>query len=110
VAVSALTAVLFGVVPALKVSRSNLQESFKGRGRGSSIARYRTQGTFVVIETAIALVLLAGAGLMLRTLAGLLHVNPGFDPHHVLFFNVAPSPARMASSPAQIREAFRELP
>ena len=107
---SALTAFLFGLIPALKTSRTDLHETFKEGGRGLSASRHRAHGTFVVIEMAIALVLLAGAGLMLRSLAGLWNVNPGFDPHHILFFNVAPSPARLASRPSQIRDAFRELP
>ena len=107
---SAVTGLLFGLIPAFKTSRTNLQETFKEGGRGLSTSRYRAHGTFVVVEMAIALVLLTGAGLMLRSLVGLWKVNPGFDPLHVLFFNVAPSPARLASTPSQIREAFRDLP
>jgi predicted permease len=108
--ISGITGLLFGLIPALKSSRANLAETFKEGGRSSSATRYRTQGIFVVAQMAVALVLLAGAGLMLRSLAKLWNVNPGFDPHHVLFFNVAPSPATLASSPAQILQVFRELP
>src|SRR5205807_10426516 len=78
---SALTAFLFGLIPALQTSRTDLHEPFKEGGRGLSASRHRAHGTFVAIEMAIALVLLAGAGLMLRSLAGLWNVNPGFDPH-----------------------------
>ncbi len=108
--VSGVTGLLFGLIPAVKSSRANLAVTFKEGSRRSSPTRHRTQGIFVVAEMAIALVLLAGAGLMLRSLAKLWNVDPGFDPHHVLFFNVAPSPGRLASGPAQILQALRELP
>src|SRR5208282_3494462 len=69
----------------------------------------RTQGVFVVIEMATALVLLIGAGLMTRTLTRLWGVNPGFDPHHVLTFGLSLPPAMKKASPDAIRAAFREI-
>ncbi len=65
---SLLTGAIFGLAPALKATRTNLQDVMKQSGRGSSGFRHRLQGTFVAVEVAMALVLLVGAGLMVRTL------------------------------------------
>jgi predicted permease len=107
-AISILVGIAFGVVPALKTSQPDLHESLKEGGRGSSGTRLRTQNIFVAAEMALAVVLLAGAGLMIRSLVGLANVNPGFDPQHVMEFGVSPSAERLRS-PAQIRETYRQL-
>jgi predicted permease len=107
-AISIFVGIAFGVVPALKTSRPDLQASLKEGGRGSSGTRLRTQSIFVAAEMALAVVLLAGAGLMVRSLVGLAKVNPGFDPQHVLEFGVSPSAERIIT-PAHIRETYREL-
>ncbi|MGA3323125.1 MAG: ABC transporter permease [Terriglobia bacterium] len=109
VAASVLAGILFGLAPALKISKPNLQETLKEAGRGTSGAHYRTQGVFVVIEMATALVLLIGAGLMTRTLTRLWGVNPGFDPNNVLTFGLSLPPAMKKASPDAIRAAFREF-
>jgi predicted permease len=88
-AVSLFAGVVFGLAPALRATRINLQETMNQSGRGSSGFRQRLQGTFVAVEVAMALVLLVGAGLMLRTLAALWHVNPGFNPSHAITFNLS---------------------
>jgi putative ABC transport system permease protein len=88
-AVSLLAGVTFGLAPALKTSRPNLQETLKESGRGLSGARNRAQGIFVVMEMAMALILLIGAGLMIRSLVRLWSVNPGFNPRGVLTFDVS---------------------
>ena len=107
VGVSALAGVLFGLAPALKTSRPDLQAMLKEGGRGSSGARHRTQSVFVVAETALALVLLAGAGLMIRSLATIWSVDPGFASHNVLAARLSfPS---TTSSPASIRAAWRQI-
>ena len=93
-ALSLLTGVIFGLAPALKATRINLQETMNQSGRGSTGFRQRLQGTFVAVEVAMALVLLVGAGLMLRTLAALWRVNPGFNPNHAITFNLS-----LAASP-----------
>ena len=80
----------------------------KEGGRGISGERHRALGIFTVAEVALALVLLVGAGLMIRSLAHLWSVDPGFDPHHLLTFNIRLSPAN-ASNPSKVRAAFREL-
>jgi predicted permease len=107
VGVSVLTGVLFGLVPAIKTLRPDMHETLKEGGRGSSGARHRTQSVFVIVEMAMALVLLVGAGLMIRTLAALWNVNPGFQSQNVLSYGVS-----MTSDPAitagQLRAKYRE--
>ena len=107
-AASVLAGVIFGLAPALKTSRPNLQETLNESGRGASGTRHRAQGVFVVIEMAMALVLLTGAGLMIHSLVDLWDVNPGFNPHGVLTFAVSLSPSRGVSA-ATSRSAIREL-
>ena len=107
-AISILVGVAFGVLPALKAAQPDLHESLKEGGRGSSGTRARTQNIFVAVEMALAVVLLAGAGLMVRSLMGLANVNPGFDPQHVMEFGVSPSAERV-TTPAHIRETYREI-
>ena len=106
--ISILAGVVFGLVPALKMSRSGLQETLKEGGRGASAARQRAQSVFVVGEMALALVLLTGAGLMMRTLARLWSVNPGFNPQNVLVFDVTLAPS-LGANAATTRSAIREL-
>jgi predicted permease len=106
VAASVLAGILFGLAPALRTSRPDLHETLKEGGRGSSGARHRTQSVFVVVETALALVLLAGAGLMIRSLDRLWSVDPGFDSHHVLTARVSvPS----IGSPDAVRAMWRQM-
>ena len=107
-AISILAGVVFGLLPALKMSRSGLQETLKEGGRGASAARQRAQSVFVVGEMALALVLLTGAGLMMRTLARLWSVNPGFNPQNVLVFDVTLAPS-LGANAATTRSAIREL-
>jgi predicted permease len=107
--VSLLAGILFGLAPAIKTSLSNLQETLKEGGRGMSAGRHRVQGVFVVIEMAMALVLLIGAGLMIRSLMRLWSVNPGFDPHNVLTFSVALPPVEGTLSPDAARSTYRQL-
>jgi len=109
VAASVLAGILFGLAPALKISRPNLQETLKEARRGTIGAHHRTQGVFVVIEMATALVLLVGAGLMTRTLTRLWGVNPGFDPNNVLTFGLSLPPTMKKADPDAIRAAFREF-
>ena len=104
--VAVLTGIVFGLVPALKSSQPNLAESLKEEGRGSSGVRHRTQRVLVVVEMATAVVLLIGAGLMIRSMGKLWSVNPGFDPNGVLNFSVS-SPTPLGATPAAIREAMR---
>lgn len=107
--VSLFAGILFGLAPAVKASHSNLHESLKEGGRGSSGARHRMQGIFVVAETALALILLVGAGLMIRSLVQLWLVNPGFQPHNLLTFGIAFSPELMKAPPDQLRSEAVQL-
>ena len=101
--------IFFGLAPALKGTRANLHDMLKEGGRGSSGSRHRTQRLLVVVETALALVLLVAAGLMIRSLRALWNVNPGFNPYNVLTFGVAlPPPMRTATADG-IRAALRNV-
>jgi predicted permease len=106
-AATLLAGIFFGLVPALKISRANLQDSLKEGGRGGSGSRQRVHGILVVVEMALALVLLIGAGLALRTLVQLWNVDPGFNPRNVLTFGFSLSPSALHTSPAAIRASFR---
>ncbi len=83
---SILTGVIFGLVPALQSSTVHLNETLKqgSRSVGATRRQSRLRSSFVVIQTALALILLTGAGLLIKSFVRLLGVNPGFDPHNVL--------------------------
>jgi predicted permease len=106
--VSILTGLIFGLVPALKSAQPDLAESLKEEGRGSSGVRHRTQRFLVVAEMAMAVVLLIGAGLMIRSLAKLWSVNPGFDAQNVMSFGLS-SPRPWGATPDAIREGMRRI-
>jgi predicted permease len=106
--ISLLTGILFGLAPAVESSRSDLQEALKEGGRSAGGGQHRTQSIFVVSQVALALVLLAGAGLLIRTLQRLWDVNPGLNPQHVLTMQVALSPT-LLDDPSAIRTAWRQL-
>jgi len=108
-AVTIIAGVLFGLAPALKTSRPDPNETLKETGRGTSV-RHRAQATFVVAELALALVLLIGAGLTVRSLARLWNVNRGFNPQNVLTFSLAFPPSTAKETPNQLRETLRQLP
>ena len=107
--ISLLAGIFFGLAPALKISQTNFQETFKEGGRGFIGGRSRIQRVFIVAELALALVLLAGAGLMLRTLSDLSAVNPGFNSHNVLNFGLTFPPALSKEPPPALREHFRQM-
>jgi predicted permease len=108
IAASLIAGILFGLVPAFRTSRTDIHETLKEGGRGGSGARHRAQSIFVAVEMAMALVLLVGAGLMIRSLANLWSTDPGFDPHNVVTLNFASSQP-LGATPAAIRSAFRRL-
>ncbi len=105
--ISILTGIVFGLIPALKTLSPQTQETLKEGGRGSSGARHRTQSVFIVVEMAMAVVLLIGAGLMIRTLSALGNINPGFDPRNVLTFSIS-STSNAAFTADQLRAMYRE--
>jgi putative ABC transport system permease protein len=89
--VALITGVVFGLAPAYHAVRGDAQESLKSGGRGSTTSRSSTRlrNALVVAEMSLALMLLAGAGLMVRSFAALEHVQLGFDPDHVLTARVS---------------------
>jgi len=107
-ALSLFAGIVFGLAPALKTSRVNLEEILKQSGRGLSGTRHRLQGVFVAVEVAMALVLLVGAGLMVRSLAALWRVNPGFNPSHAITFSLS-LPAAPTTSSAETRARLRHF-
>ena len=106
--VSLAVGILFGLAPALKSSKTELEASLKEGSRGSTSAHHRVQSSLVVAQIALTLVLLAGAGLLFRTIRSLWAVNPGFDLQHLVAFRVGLSfsPNEPAAS---IRTAYRQL-
>jgi putative ABC transport system permease protein len=107
-AVSMAVGVVFGLLPALKSSKTDLQAGLKEGSRGSAGGHHRTQRTLAVVQIALALVLLAGGSLLFRTIRNLLAVNPGFDPRHVMTFQVGLSPSVAGTAP-RIRTAYQQL-
>jgi putative ABC transport system permease protein len=93
--VSLFTAVVFGLVPALRLSRVDLQSALKQGTLRGGVGGHRTlRRCFVVAEVALALLLSVGAGLMLRSFSRLISVDPGFSTEHLLTMHVWTSPAR----------------
>jgi len=107
-ALSLLAGIVFGLAPALKTSRVDLQEVLKESGRCWSGARQRLQGVFVAVEVAMALVLLVGAGLMVRSFAALWRVNPGFNPSHAITSSLS-LPADPTTSSDETRARLRQF-
>ena len=117
-AATILTSVGFGLVPALQASSVSVNDTLKEGGRGGSegVHRNRLRSLLVVSEFALALMLLIGAGLMIRTFAALAAVDPGFNPHNVISMIVSVSgskeedPGRREIFYRQLIERVRSLP
>jgi predicted permease len=117
IAVSMVCGLLFGIFPALQVDRTRLAEGLKQGGRGGSGTGRGLRNSLVVAEVAVAVVLVVGAGLMLRSLALLNSVNIGFRTDHLLtvrmmlvFGKYAPDLARRAAFLTSTLEQLRALP
>ena len=106
--VSITVGILFGLAPALKSRNADLQASLKEGGRGSTNARHRAQSTLVIVQMALTLVLLAGAGLLFRTIRHLWNVNAGFDTQHVITFKVGVSHS-LTKTASSTRIAYQQL-
>jgi predicted permease len=98
----------FGLAPALRSSRLNVEQVLRRSTAGSGGGRLRLQGLFVAAEIAMALVLLVGAGLMLRSLVGLWRVNPGYQPDHALTFSLS-LPSNNQTTEAETRARLRRF-
>ena len=107
---SILTGTLFGLAPALFASRSQPNESLREGERGSTLNRSPGRLVLVAVEIALSLVLLVGAGLMMRSFARLTQVNPGFNPDRLLVFNIGlPSSTGVARQTNFYQEVVERL-
>src|SRR5262249_2020893 len=108
-----LTGLLFGLIPALQASRTDLSSSLKeGGGRsGSGVQLNRTRSILVIGEGSLALLLLIGAALFIRTLIALRSVNPGFNPRNVVTTRTPLDPrfAKVSGVDQLVRDIFRRL-
>ena len=109
-AVAVIAGIGFGAAPAFLAMHTNLHEGLKEGGRSGSVGRHRhrVRGGFVVIQVGMALMLLAGAGLLLRSFRRMLEVDPGFNPDHVISADVSLSPTEY-SQPARLNSFFQDL-
>ena len=114
--VSFMTGIVFGIMPALRASRVDLNGVLKDSGRNSSSAgQHRARDLFVVVEVALSLVLLIGAGLLVRSYGHIQSASPGFNPQNVLSFRLS-LPNSKYKGPAvtnfykQLTERIKALP
>ena len=106
--ISTAVGIAFGLVPALKQANTDLQTGLREGGRGSTGGHRRTQAVLAIAQIALALVLLSGAGLLVRSIHNLWAVNPGFQTQHILTFQVGLSPSTTRTASAT-RAAYRQL-
>jgi predicted permease len=108
--ISVLTGVFFGLAPALQASRADLQDALKagGRNAGSAAVPNRVRAVLVVVEVALSLVLLVGAGLLSKSFLLLSEVSPGFEPEHVLSTDLSLSKSKYPQ-PEQQQAGFAEI-
>src|SRR5262245_18891305 len=115
-AASAGAGVIFGLGPALQSSRADVQEALKETSRSATGGRHRLRQVLVVVEVALTLVLLIGAGLLIRSFYRLQQVNPGFVDEHVLSFSVSlpeqkyPDERQWLNFYQQVTQKLRALP
>jgi putative ABC transport system permease protein len=107
-AVSLATGILFGLAPALQISRKRSFDGLKSARTTEGRRPKRLRSVLVICETALAVLLIAGAGLLLRSFAQILKVNPGFQPDGVVTLRVA-LPDAVYSKPEQIRGFYSDL-
>ncbi|MEW6127981.1 MAG: ABC transporter permease [Acidobacteriota bacterium] len=106
--ISLLTGILFGLVPALQSSKTDLHDTLKEGGRsGASGTKRNVRSALVVAEIALALVLLIGAGLLIRSFTKLQDVSPGFNPENLLVMQVA-LPGNQYNEPQKIDNFFQQ--
>ena len=114
IAAGLLSAVLFGVVPALRTAKPNLMDILRAAGRSGALGAAGLRNAVVVVEVALAFVLLIGSGLMFRTFLNLQRVNMGFDPRGLLTFqllgNIGATPQERETYKRQLREQLKAIP
>jgi predicted permease len=106
--ISLVSGILFGFAPALKMFNRDVQSTLKSGARGAGSASHRTQDALVVLQMAMALVLLIGAGLMMRSMVNLSNVDPGFRARGVLAFGLEAPPSMKDADPDAVRAYLRE--
>ena len=114
VVVGLLSAVLFGVIPAVRTAKPNLMETLRAAGRSAALGAAGLRNAVVVVEVALAFVLLIGSGLMFRTFLNIQRVNLGFNPRGLLTFqllgNVGNTPQERDTYKRQLRDQLGAIP
>ena len=109
-----LSAVLFGVIPAIRTAKPNLMDILRTSGRSGALGAAGLRNAVVVVEVALAFVLLIGSGLMFRTFLAIQRVDLGFDPRGLLTFqllgNIGNTPQEAATFKRQLREQLGAIP
>ena len=109
-----LSAVIFGIVPAIRTAKPNLMETLRASGRTGALGAAGLRNAVVVVEVALAFVLLIGSGLMFRTFLNIQRVDMGFNPDGLLTFqllgNVGQTPQERDTFKRQLREQLDALP
>jgi predicted permease len=106
-AVSLLAGIVFGLAPSLEASKTDLNETMKAGGRGIVSGKQRFKSLLVAAEVALGFLLLVGAGLMTRTFVRLINVDTGFQPDHVLTFQVSPPESRYPKDEDHVRLIYQ---
>ncbi len=113
--VSLIAGLLFGLAPALRAGSVDLNTALKTEGRASQseggldLGKHRLRSLLVISEIALSLILLVGAGLLIRSFARLIHVPPGFNPDHVISLQTALSGPRYRDNEAAVVNAYRSM-
>src|ERR1051326_2856927 len=114
VVVGLLSAVLFGVIPAVRTAKPNLMETLRAAGRSAALGAAGLRNAVVVVEVALAFVLLIGSGLMFRTFLNIQRVNLGFNPRGLLTFqllgNIGNTPDELKTYKSQLRDHLKAIP
>jgi predicted permease len=109
-----LSAVIFGLIPALRTAKPNVMDVLRTAGRSGALGAPALRNSVVVVEVALAFVLLIGSGLMFRTFLAIQRVDLGFDPHGVLTFqllgNIGNTPQERETFKRQLREQLGGVP
>jgi putative ABC transport system permease protein len=109
-----VSAVLFGIIPAVRTAKPNLMDVLRTSGRNGALGAAGLRNAVVVVEVALAFVLLIGSGLMFRTFLAIQRVNLGYEPHGLLTFqllgNVGNTPQELAVFKRQLREQLAAIP
>jgi predicted permease len=108
IAASIAAGILFGLAPASQSTRANVQGALGKATRAATIGRNASLSRLVMVQFALTLVLMTGAGLLLRSIGNLWHVNPGFNTRHLISFHVYLSPT-LTQNAAATRTAYQQL-